>query len=265
VVLEQRRQPARHALVVADMAAADARELGERGGCSRRGRDAIGEREGVEQREVRALAELRARRVCGIADEHDAAVVHARHAHVAVARERDLFGRFTSSVKGSSTCLAAGAVGCAPVAAAAAACLCADGNSLRTKSTLRAVESPLPASILPLRERVCRARQAESPPRAAIFFSTICAAERLPAAAGSAGWTSPGPTHSSPASIRAMRARPDRITIDMMHLDCIPLRRVARRAAAHSTMSPLARNEPTTTLTRWPCLTGRPLLEKVIQ
>src|SRR5579883_689856 len=56
-------------------------------------------------------------------------------------------------------------------------CLCA------AKRRLRSNESPVPASSLPDQDRVWTARQACNPPRAAMFFSTTCAAVSVAGAA----------------------------------------------------------------------------------
>src|SRR5450631_3025594 len=67
----------------------------------------------------------------------------------------------------------------ASLPAAGGACLTVAPEPRRAILVLRTAESPDPASILPVTDKVWTARQACRPPRAATFFSTICAALKL--------------------------------------------------------------------------------------
>ena len=71
------------------MTAARGGVRGERGRDVGRGVDRIGERDRVEQRMVRALAELRRRGVRGVAEEHDPLAVEREHRDVEVTRVGD--------------------------------------------------------------------------------------------------------------------------------------------------------------------------------
>src|SRR5450631_793067 len=67
----------------------------------------------------------------------------------------------------------------ASLPAAGGACLTVAPEPRRAILVLRTAESPDPASILPVTDKVWSARQACRPPRASTFFSAICAALNL--------------------------------------------------------------------------------------
>jgi len=90
VRLEEGRQPARGELVEVQVGASSSLVELERVGDAGRFVDAVGEHHGVVEREVRALSQLRAGGVGGVAHEHDAAPREAPHHHVAVARQQQL-------------------------------------------------------------------------------------------------------------------------------------------------------------------------------
>ena len=90
VALEERRQGPRHPLVEAQLRAAPPRVRREGARQVALLADRVGECGRVEEREVRALTELRAHRVRGVPDVDGAPEVEARQADVAVRRDEQL-------------------------------------------------------------------------------------------------------------------------------------------------------------------------------
>src|SRR6185295_512050 len=88
--LERRGEDAARPLVVARMAAARERVAAQRRGSPGLGVERGAQRERVEERESRALPELRTGAVRRVSDERDASAHPLRYAHVGIGGDREI-------------------------------------------------------------------------------------------------------------------------------------------------------------------------------